>query len=299
MLRGVGDTVSPLYTLIISTVIGLALTPALIRGWLGLPRLGVTSSSWASVVGFLVALLWLGLDLLFKNSPLKPDFELLRHLHLKPRLLKTVLRLGMPSGVNMIVVAFAEVALLSIVNRYGSNATAAYGAVNQVISSVQLPAVSISTTASVLGAQAIGAGRADRLSAIMHTGAGVNLLLTGTLVALCYVFSRQLLGFFITSAPVVEMAQTLLYIMLWSVVVFGMASLFAGIMRASGTVWEPMVISIGCVLLVELPTAWIASHYMGLNGVWLSYAVAFVAMMLLQGAYYQWVWRKRPIEKII
>jgi putative MATE family efflux protein len=299
MLRGVGDTVAPLYTLLISTAAGLALTPALIRGWLGLPRMGVASGASATVTGFVLAMLWLALHLRRKNSPLKPGTELLRHLHPNPRLLKNVLRVGVPTGVQMIVVAIAEVALLSMVNGYGSNATAAYGAVNQVVAYVQFPAISIAITTSILGAQAIGAGRADRLGAITRTAMLMNLLLTGALAVLGYLLSRQIMGFFITSAPVVETAQTLLHIMLWSLVIFGMASALAGIMRASGTVLAPMLISIGCITLVELPTAWIASRHIGLNGVWVAYPVAFSAMLLLQSAYYRGVWRKRAIRRMV
>ena len=57
--------------------------------------------------------------------------------------------------------------LLGIVNGFGSDATAAYGAVNQVLNYVQFPAISIAITASILGAQAIGAGHAGRLGAIV------------------------------------------------------------------------------------------------------------------------------------
>jgi putative MATE family efflux protein len=299
MLRGVGDTVTPLFTLMISTAVGLTLTPAFIRGWLGLPRMGVASGAWGTVIGFVVAMLWLIWHLRRKGSPLKPDAEFLRHLHLNPRLIKNVLRVGVPTGVQMIVVAVAELVLLSLVNGYGSNATAAYGAVNQVVNYVQFPAISIAITTSILGAQAIGAGRAQRLGAITRTAMLMNLLLTGSLAALGYLFSRQIMGLFITSAPVVDVAQTLLHIMLWSLVIFGMASALAGIMRASGTVWAPMLISIGCITLVELPTAWIASRHLGLNGVWVAYPAAFSAMLLAQWTYYRGVWRKRAIRRMV
>jgi len=299
MLRGVGDTVTPLYTLMISTAVGLLLTPALIRGWLGLPRMGVASGAWATVTALALAMLWLALHLRRKGSPLKPDAEFLRHMHLNVRLLKTVLRVGVPTGVQMIVVALAELVLLALVNGYGSNATAAYGAVNQVVAYVQFPAISIAITASILGAQAIGAGRQERLAAIMRTALLMNLLLTGGLAVLGYLFARQLMGLFITSAPVIETAQTLLDIMLWSLVIFGMASALAGIMRASGTVLMPMLISIGSILLVELPTAWIASRHFGLTGVWMGYPAAFTAMLLLQGAYYRLAWRERAIERMV
>jgi putative MATE family efflux protein len=299
MLRGVGDTVSPLYTLIISTSVGLVVTPALIRGWFGLPQMGIASGACATVVAFVLATTWLALHLRRKGSPLAPNAEFLRHMHLNPRLLKGVLKVGIPTGVQMIVVAIAELALLSFVNAYGSDATAAYGAVNQVVAYVQFPAISIAITTSILGAQAIGAGRTDRLGAIVRTAIQMNLVLTGALVLLGYLLSRELMGFFITSAPVIEEAQTLLHIMLWSLVIFGMASALSGMMRASGSVLVPTLISVVCIVLVELPTAWIMSHRIGLNGVWISYPVAFSAMLLLQTAYYRLVWRKKAIRRMV
>ncbi|WP_447775289.1 MATE family efflux transporter [Variovorax boronicumulans] len=301
MLRGVGDTITPLLTLLISTAIGLVVTPALIRGWGGLPQLGVAAGAWASVLSFAVATTWLGFRLRQKKSPLAPDAEFFRCLRIQPQLLKAVLKIGVPTGVQMIVVALAEVVLLSMVNSYGSNATAAYGAVNQVVAYVQFPAISIAITTSILGAQAIGAGRANRLGAIVQTALGMNLVLTGGLVLLGYLFSRPLMGFFITSAPVIEIAQNLLHIMLWSMVLFGMASAVSGIMRASGSVLVPTLITIACILGVEVPVAWLMSRYfgLGLDGIWIAYPVTFGAMLLLQTAYYRLVWRKKSIGRLV
>jgi putative MATE family efflux protein len=299
MLRGVGDTVTPLYTLCISTACGLVVTPALILGWGGLPKLGVASSAIATIVSFIVAAGWLAWRLHRIKSPLAPDAEFRRHLRVNPAILRTVLKVGIPTGVQLIVISLAEIALLSLVNSYGSNATAAYGAVNQVVAYVQFPAISIAITASILGAQAIGAGRTDKLGAITRTGLQMNLALTGVLVLLGYLFSRHLMGFFITSEPVIELSQTLLHIMLWSSVVFGMQGVVAGVMRASGTVWVPMGISIFCIALIEVPVAWFMSHRIGINGIWMAYPVTFVAMLGLQTAYYRLVWRKQAIRRLI
>lgn len=299
MLRGVSDTVTPLFTLGISTLIGLVLTPALIRGWGGLPMLGVASGAAATVVSFVIATVWLGFQLRRMKSPLAPDRDFTRSMRIDPAILKTVLRVGVPTGVQMIVIALAEIALLSLVNSYGSEAIAAYGAVNQVVAYVQFPAISIAITASILGAQAIGAGRTAQLGAIARTGLMMNLVLTGSLVVLGYLFSRRLMGFFITSAPVIDIAQTLLHIMLWGTVIFGMASVLSGIMRASGSVLVPTAISIVCIALVEVPVAYVMSHRIGLNGVWIAYPVAFIAMLALQTAYYCLVWRKKAVRRLV
>ncbi len=299
MLRGVGDTVTPLLTLIISTSIGLIVTPTLIRGWGGLPPMGVTSGAWGTTVAFVVATTWFGWRLRRRHSPLAPDAELLRHMRIQPALLKAVLRIGVPTGIQTIVIAIAEIALLSLVNRYGSNATAAYGAVNQVVAYVQFPAISIAITSSILGAQAIGAGHANRLGAIARTALLMNLCLTGGLVVIGYLFSRHLMALFITSGPVIDTAQGLLHIMLWSIVLFGMATALSGVMRASGSVLVPMLISVACIIGVEVPVAWFMSHRLGLEGVWIGYPAAFCSMLVLQAAYYQGVWRKKAIRRLV
>lgn len=299
LLRGVGDTVTPLLALCLSTAVGLLLTPALIRGWLGLPRLGVVSAAVAGWVSFALALAFLWVYLRRKRHPLAPDAELLRALRIDARLLRAVLRIGVPTGVQMVTIALAELAILSLVNGYGADATAAYGAVNQIVNYVQFPALSIAITASILGAQAIGAGRVERLSAIVRTGLLLNGLLTGALVLAGYALSRWLLGFFITAPQVLVMAQGLLQVMLWGSVVFGMQAVVAGVMRASGTVWVPTGISVASIVLVQLPAAHALSARLGLPGVWLSYPVVFCVMLALQSAFYLWVWRHRRIERLV
>ena len=299
LLRGVGDTVTPLLALCLSTAVGLLVTPALIRGWLGLPRLGVVSAAVAGWVSFALALTFLWVYLRRRRHPLAPDAELLRALRINGRLLRAVLRIGVPTGVQMVTIAMAELAILGLVNRYGADATAAYGAVNQIVNYVQFPALSIAITASILGAQAIGAGRVERLSAIVRTGLLLNGVLTGSLVLLGYGLSHWLLGFFLTAPSVLAMAQGLLYVMLWGSVIFGMQAVVAGVMRASGTVWVPTGISVASIALVQLPAAHALSARFGLPGVWMSYPVVFSVMLALQSAFYLLVWRYRRIERLV
>jgi putative MATE family efflux protein len=300
MMRGVSDTVTPLYTFGLTTVIGLVLTPALIRGWGGLPQLGVTSGAWAGIVSLFAGLAWLTFDLRRRNHPLAPDAVLFRHLWIDWRLLRTVLRIGVPTGIQVVLLSLAEVAVLSFVNGFGSEATAAYGTVNQVVSYVQFPAISISITASIFGAQAIGRGHVDRLGAITRTGILMNVVITGGLVLLAYLFSRTIIGFFITSDPVTELAQRLLHITLWSYVIFGAAGVVSGIMRASGTVIIPTALSIFAVLGIEVPVAYFLSHTsLGIDGIWAAYPIAFIAMLVMQSLYYRLVWRKTRITRLV
>ncbi len=300
MLRGVGDTKTPLMTLLMSTAIGMVLTPALIRGWGGLPQMGITSGAYAAAVSFFLAMAWTAWHLLRIKSPLAPDRTFLKHLRIDRAILGKVLKIGLPTALSMITISLAEIAVLFLVNRYGSQATAAYGAVNQIVNYVQFPAISIAIAASILGAQAIGAGRGHTLGKIAKTGIIMNVVLTGSLVLLGYIFSRSILGLFITDPAVVEMAQTLLHIMLWSSVIMGMSMVLSGLMRASGDVVMPTLITMCVIALVEVPVAWaLSSHFSyGLNGIWAAYPIAFLTMLGLQTAYYRLVWRKKPIRRL-
>lgn len=293
MMRGVGDTRTPLRTLLLSTAIGLVLTPSFIRGWFGLPQLGVASGAVATTIAFLVALAWLGFFLRRRNHPLAPDAALARHLWIDFAVLRTVLKIGVPTGIQLVVISIAELALLSLVNGFGSDATAAYGAGTQIISYVQFPAMSIAITASILGAQAIGSGNTERLDAITRTGLWLNVAITGLMVVMALLFSRAVIGWFTTNTEVMDLAQSLLHISLWSSVIFGMASVFSGVMRASGTVMAPTAISILAIVAVEVPVAWALSRHIGTDGIWTAYPAAFIAMFVMQGAYYGFVWRRR------
>lgn len=299
MMRGVGDTVTPLRALAVSTVIGLALTPALIRGWFGLPPLGVASAAWAAAISSLFTLVWLSFHLRRRGHALAFDATFMRAMRIDVKLLRTVLRLGIPAALGMAVMSLAELVLLGLVNGFGSNATAAYGAVNQVLSYTQFPALSIAISVSIFGAQAIGRGEPARVGAIVRTGIEMNLFLTGGLVAIAYLFSRALMNLFITDAAVLDLAQGLLHIVLWSSVLFGMSTVFSGAMRASGTVWMPLSISIFTIAAIELPSAIILSRFIGIEGVWMAYPITFCTMFLLQMSFYLLVWRKRSIQRLI
>ena len=303
MLRGVGDTKTPLYTLLISTVLSMVLTPALIRGWLGLPKMGVTSGAYAAGASFLIAMIWAAWFLRRSAQPhskhlLAPDASLFKHLRIDRAILRKVLKIGLPTGLSMVTISLAEIAVLFLVNRYGSQATAAYGAVNQIVNYVQFPAISIAIAASILGAQAIGAGRGNMLGKIAKTGIMLNLVLTGSLVIIGLFFSRNIIGLFITDPNVVNMAKTLLDIMLWSSVIMGMSMVLSGLMRASGEVVMPTAITMFCILCIEIPTAWVLSNAYGINGIWAAYPITFLAMLALQTTYYRLVWRKKPIKRL-
>ena len=108
-----------------------------------IPKLGVYGAAYASVISTVVTFIVMLMYLKKKNHPLQLDETVRKYLRMDWDLLKLLLRLGIPASINMILVSLSEIAVIAFVNRFGSDATAAYGVVNQVASYVQMPAVSL------------------------------------------------------------------------------------------------------------------------------------------------------------
>ena len=299
LLRGTGDTRTPFFVLIASTALTFALTPIFILGLFGLPALGTNGAAVGNVLSNSFALIGLFVYLRVKRNPLALDREMLANMRLRPALSLTIARIGIPTSLNLVMLSLSEIAVITFVNRFGSTAVAAYGAVNQVASYVQFPAVSIGIAASVFGAQSIGAGRTDRIGTIVRSAVALNYVTEGVLIALAYVFSTAIISLFITAPDTVAIAHHLLLITLWSYALFGNARVLSAIMISSGTVVAPTLLSILSIWGVEVPGAYVLMGRIGLDGVWYGYPAAYAAGLVFQLLYYYLVWKRKPLRRLV
>lgn len=300
-MRGTGDSKTPFYFLIVSTGLNMALLPILIFGWLGLPKLGVYGAAYASVISTIVTFIILLVYLRKTKHPLQFDATVRKYLRMDWDLLKLLLRLGIPASINMILVSLSEIAVISFVNRFGSDATAAYGVVNQVASYVQMPAVSLGITVSIFAAQSIGANQFDRLQKVIRAGLVMNYVIGGILISFIYLFSKEILALFLTSQSTIDIAHSLIMITLWSYLIFGHAQIIGATMRASGTVLWPTIFAVISIWGVEVPVAYFLSYHtsLGIKGIWIGYPAAFIVSLLLQYGYYRLSWKKKRITRLI
>ncbi|HHY30494.1 MAG TPA: MATE family efflux transporter, partial [Syntrophaceticus sp.] len=207
--------------------------------------------------------------------------------------------IGIPTSIQMVMISLAAVAVISFVNSFGSNATAAFGAVQQVVSYVQMPAGSLGMAVSIFGAQAIGAGYNKKLNKIIRTGVWMNYIIIGIFALLAYFFGREILSLFLTDIPTLNMAYKLLVITLWSYPIFGNANILAGIMRASGVVFWPTLIAIFSIWGAEVPVAYIMHTRIGLEGVMFGFPAAFITMLILQYCYYHFFWKQKEHARLV
>jgi putative MATE family efflux protein len=288
-LRGAGDSRTPFLFMLLSVALDIGLNPLLMFGVGPLPRLGIAGSATATLIAQSVALVGLVAYLyrrrhflcLHRNelAYLKPDFAILRALVLK----------GLPMGMQMVVISSSALVMISLVNTYGSQITAAYGAASQLWTYIQMPALAVGAAVSSMAAQNVGAGRWDRIARITGTGIGCNLLLTGVLVAVIYFFNRGALGLFLPGDSVaIATAQRINATVVWSFLLFGVSFVMFGVVRSTGAVIPPLMILVVSLWMVRVPFAWLLRERLGADAVWWSFPLGSLVSLTLAALYYRY-----------
>ncbi|GGG11122.1 MATE family efflux transporter [Lysinibacillus alkalisoli] len=300
-MRGVGDSKTPFIFLVISVLLNISFLPPLLFGWFGLPQFGLNGAAYASVLSNFVTMILLLTYLHKTKHILRLDASILKHFKIKKDILQSLLKLAIPASISMVAISVAEIAVIGFVNRYGSDATAAYGVVNQVGSYAQVPAMSIAIATSVFVAQALGANSTDMIKKVRQIGVRINYIFGGAIVLLMYLFAEPILQLFIDSPDTVAIAKNYLFITFWSYIIFGHTQTVSATMRATGVVLWPTIFLVIAIWAIQVPTAYLLSQYttLDLNGVWIAYPVAFCANFIMQFAYFKLGWQKRTLKAML
>ncbi len=289
--RGTGDALSPMWSLLAATLVGALCTPLLVAG----TPLGAAGVAVSALVAQLVALGVLVWRWRRAGHPLASGAGW-QDCQPSAAIAQRMLRIGLPAAMQMLAMALAEIVLLGLVNRHGSTATAAYGAATQVLSWVQFPAMSLGIAAAIFSAHAVGAGRRDRLPAIVGTGLRLNAVVTALFAAAAHLLAPFALRAFLEPGPVLALSVTIVRTVAWSVVLLGSSNVLVGAMRASGAALVPAILSMAAIVGVELPVAAGLEAHFGLAGVFWACPAAFLAMLVLHGLYYLHYRRKEKTD---
>jgi Na+-driven multidrug efflux pump len=187
--------------------------------------------------------------------------------------------------------------MMSLVNAYGSQTTAAYGVASQLWTYVQMPALAVGASVSSMVAQNVGAGLWHRVTRVTRVGLLFNLAMTGALVGLVYLFDRNSLGLFLgTDSVAIGIAQHINLIVLWSFILFGFTIVIFGTVRATGAVMAPLVILFLSMWVIRLPFAWSVGKNWGADAIWWSFPLGSVVSVALAAGYYRFGnWRASHI----
>ena len=286
-MRGAGDSMTPLWFMIVAVVLDSGLNPVFIAG-----------SATATVIATFGALICLIAYIYARDLPLRLRGSELRYLFCNWSLLKTIVVKGIPMGLQMIVISGSALALIGLVNREGVDTTAAFGVAMQLWTYLQMPAMALGAAVSAMVAQNIGAGKWDRVSAITRSGVTYALLITGVLVVLLAIADKPALALFLGEhSPALPIARHIQLLATWSFLLFGVTLVLFGTVRANGAVVGPLIILAIGLVPIRLGFAFGAYSWLKADSLWLSFPVSSLANMLMGiGFYLHGGWKKARME---
>ena len=289
ILRGLGDSKTPLNFLIIVTLSNIVLEIIFIA----ILKMGIEGAAFATmgaqVIGAVISINYLNRSHEVVNLRfLKMVFD--------RNIFKQSLKIGLPSGLQQAFVALGMLALIRIVNQFGTNAMAAYTIAGRIDSFASLPAMSFSIALSSFVGQNIGAVKLNRvkkgLNSTLMMSCGITLIIT-LLIGLC---STPLMTVFTKDPEVVEIGANYLMIICSFYLLFTVMFTFTGLLRGAGDTLIPMFITLLSLWIIRIPLAVFLSSQIGITGIWWAIPIAWSFGMIASFFYYKTGnWKKKRV----
>jgi putative MATE family efflux protein len=289
VLRGAGDSKTPFHFMLLSVAIDIALNPLFIFGWGPVPALGIAGSALATFFAQAISLTALVTYLYRRKHLLVLHKEEIQHLRIDWAIVGTLVKKGIPMCAQMLVVSLSAVLMITLVNNFGVETTAAFGAALQLWNYIQMPTFAVGMAVSTMAAQNVGAQKWDRVNAIARVGVVFSVLVTGTIVLLIELLDTWAFQIFLpTGSVALQMATHLNHVVTWSFIFFGVSMVLFGVVRATGAVMAPLFILTLSLLVVRFPVAEMLISRYQIDAIWWSFPTSSALAAVLAVLYYKY-----------
>jgi len=295
LLRGAGEAKWAMAVLILSNVVTILLEPLFIFGWGPLPGLGLSGSAWAYALGAGAGVLLQMIILLRRRArigitlrDLRPDF----------RLMGSIIRIALPSTLQMVMRSSSRLIVLAIVGLYGTFATAGFGVANRILVIALIPGFGLGNAGSTLVGQNLGAGQPGRAARSAWWVTAYSMLMMGCASVLFFVFSGPLVAFFDPTGEVVEIGANALHIIAPSLIAVGVGIALGRCFDGAGDTVPAMVVNLVTLWGLEAPLAYGLARWtpLGLSGIWIGRAIANLANGLLFAIWFRLGrWKRKKV----
>ncbi|MCA9859434.1 MAG: MATE family efflux transporter [Thermomicrobiales bacterium] len=266
VLRGAGDSRTPLKAAVLANAVNVVVAYVLIFGHFGFPELGVGGSAWGAALGratgaaFMLVMLWSGKVSLSIRSRRGwfPSLTIGRGLF----------KLGLPAAFEQVVMQFGFIFLVAIAATIGTDALAAQQISFTAMSIAFLPTIAFATTATAFVGQSVGAKRMDEGIAAANISRKWAVIVTVAGLVLMVVFAEYIVRAFSDDANVIELGTVAMRAIGISLPIWGLWMSSAGAVRGAGDTRSPMIRGVVAVWLAVL-IAWIGVQFLDQSIAWI------------------------------
>jgi putative MATE family efflux protein len=286
VIQGLGDSRTPLYILISSSLLHVALAYLFV---VAIPW-GVAGVAWSTVLSQLFS--WIVSIVIIKRKYPELRFRFFR-LRIDRRDFITSMKIGLPIGVQNALFSVGMMVMQPLINSYGAVFIAGYNAAVKVDGFVFMPVMSLATAITTYVGQNLGAGKQDRLKTGIRA---TTILVLALCVALCagvLPLQSELMYLFTTDAAVVSAGNAYLIRVIPLYVISTLQYMLIGILRGAGRSFVPTLATLISLWLARVPAAFLLSHFFGGNNMHWCYAIGWtMGLAILVPYYFAGKWRE-------
>ncbi len=285
LMRGFGDTVTPMLLMFFSVVLNIVIDPFLIFGWSVFPAMGVEGAAVATVFSRGLAML-LGLGILFSGrkgveislSDMYPDLSFFRKM----------LSIGVPASIEGTGRSISVNLLVAVIGlTFAQTVVSGYGIAVRIFSLIFLPATAVGKGVETMTGQNLGAGNKERAEKVANTGAKYTFLILTSIGAITFFFAYPISAIFTKSPEVAAVSAEFLRYVSFSFGFIGVLRSYTGSFRGAGATITAAIISVGTLGLIRLPIAYLGSQTIGTIGVWAAFFISNTGGALIAYYWYQ------------
>ncbi len=291
ILRGIGESVKPMLFILTTTLLNIALDLLfiLVFGW------GIEGAARATViaqgVGMCIALIYVN-----NTHPLLSIKK--KDLLFNMKLFKEGLKIGLPTSVQQCAIALGLIALLSIVNGFGTDTLTAYGAAGKVDTIITQAILTLSGALAAFAGQNIGAGKYDRVRRGLRFSHYINIAFSLIMFTIIWFSGELIMQAFTSDEQVIRIGNEFLLITAGFLVFHGALNVYNGALRGAGDTFFTMMISLFSLWLIRIPLAYYMGDQFGRAGVWWAIGLSIVIAFIITYIYYRTgIWKKRCVVK--
>ncbi len=287
ILRAAGDSRRPLYFLIVSCLANIPLDFLFVAGF----QMGAEGAAIATVLSQILSAVMVFVVLCRDKAcyGLIPG-ELL---HCSGDIMKRVLRIGIPAGLQSVTYGLSNGVIQSKVNSFGTDNIAAWSAYTKLDGLYWMTVSAMGIAVTTFVGQNLGAGKMDRVKKSMWECMGMTVVMAGLISIFFYAFADFFFGIFVEDAGVISLGVSQLHFLTRFYVIYVVVEILSGTLRGLECVVVPTIISI--LLVCGLRVLWIVAALPVSNTmetVMMSYPITWIAAAVAFILYYNYYMKK-------
>jgi putative MATE family efflux protein len=289
LLRGIGDSRTPTTLLIIATIINIILDLIFVIYF----KMGIKGVAIATVISQAISFIAGVAISIKKKLPIAPR---IKNITFSFDIFIKSVNLGIPTGVQQVLVSLGFMALTRIVNGFGTDAIAAFTAAGRIDTFASMPIMSFGMAITTFVAQNMGANRIDRVKEGVKKTFIYSASISTFLGIIIIIFSKYLLLIFTNDIEVQKIGQDYIRIVASFYFFFSVMFTFNGALRGAGDTIIPMLNTLVALWILRVPVSYLLSIKFGTSGIWWGIPIAWFFGAILAYSYYRkGNWQKKKI----